>query len=38
MFERLVRMGLPYVRLNYQVRISAFVYIFQRLIAAFPNK
>lgn len=27
MFERLVGMGLPYVRLNYQVRISAYIHL-----------
>lgn len=27
MFERLVRMGLPYVRLNYQVCISAYILV-----------
>lgn len=26
MFERLVKMGLPYVRLNYQVRISVNIH------------
>lgn len=38
MFERLVTMGLPYVRLNYQVRVSAFADIVRRLIAALPKK
>lgn len=38
MFERLVKMGLPFVRLNYQVCISTFGHLFQLHFAVFAEK